>query len=268
MDDLNLLPSGSSGIHGGRQYRRQGVEDAQVKLARNKFKTVLKHMAQEKCLREEDSDSDTEENTLYKHKMSRAGSGLSMPPHKRRKSGNGEAPRSKATPAFVMKLFDRGVDLAQFNDTSPLYPICRAWIQNKPHAHRQKRDADEPEFDPDEIDYREDNGDVYHLPPPEPLPYDEYGLQMTYRVPPPIQRETEEGFDINYEDEDAPSPAILFQNHLDRWNIVRHRWKEASAYNESRYEGSFGMLRGIYERNRPEDTSVTVSTTSDGEMGI
>ena len=32
-----------------------------------------------------------------------------------------------------MKLFDRSVDLAQFDDSTPLYPICRAWMRNQPH---------------------------------------------------------------------------------------------------------------------------------------
>jgi len=266
MDDMILGTSGGPG--GSKPFRRQGVEDAQVKLARIKFKSVLKHLAQEKCIQEE-SDSDTEDNTLYKHKMSRAGSGLSMPPHKRSKTGNGEAVRTKVAPAFVMKLFDRGVDLAQFHDGSPLYPICRAWIQNKPHAFRVKRETEKTEEDPEEMDYREDTGEVFHLPQPEPLPYDEYGLQMTCRIPALLPRpELDEPFNINYTDEDAPPPAILFQGHLDRWAIIRGRWKEACAYNEARYDSSFGMLRQIYERNRPEDTSVTVSTTSDGETGM
>lgn len=35
---------------------------------------------------------------------------------------------------FVMKLFDRSVDLAQFQEDTPLYPICRAWIANQPRV--------------------------------------------------------------------------------------------------------------------------------------
>ena len=31
-----------------------------------------------------------------------------------------------------MKLFDRSVDLAQFSETTPLYPVCRAWMKNQP----------------------------------------------------------------------------------------------------------------------------------------
>lgn len=35
---------------------------------------------------------------------------------------------------FVMKLFDRSVDLAQFKEDTPLYPICRAWMANQPRG--------------------------------------------------------------------------------------------------------------------------------------
>ena len=33
-----------------------------------------------------------------------------------------------------MKLFDRSVDLAQFSEDTPLYPVCRAWIANDPYG--------------------------------------------------------------------------------------------------------------------------------------
>lgn len=31
---------------------------------------------------------------------------------------------------YVIKLFDRSVDLAQFSENTPLYPICFAWMRN------------------------------------------------------------------------------------------------------------------------------------------
>lgn len=45
--------------------------------------------------------------------------------------------RAESVPApfhhtYVMKLFDRSVDLAQFEEDTPLYPICRAWMANQP----------------------------------------------------------------------------------------------------------------------------------------
>lgn len=44
-----------------------------------------------------------------------------------------------------MKLFDRSVDLAKFKEGSPLYPICRAWMLNKPRGARymRKRNTDQ-----------------------------------------------------------------------------------------------------------------------------
>ena len=36
--------------------------------------------------------------------------------------------------SFVMKLFDRSVDFAQFNEDTPLYALARAWMQNKPYG--------------------------------------------------------------------------------------------------------------------------------------
>lgn len=44
-----------------------------------------------------------------------------------------EPDTKKFQQSYVMKLFDRSVDLSQFNENTPLYPICRAWIANQPH---------------------------------------------------------------------------------------------------------------------------------------
>ncbi|XP_028598520.1 protein lin-37 homolog isoform X4 [Podarcis muralis] len=40
---------------------------------------------------------------------------------------------------YVIKLFDRSVDLAQFSESTPLYPICRAWMRNSPMVREQER---------------------------------------------------------------------------------------------------------------------------------
>lgn len=41
--------------------------------------------------------------------------------------------------AYVIKLFDRSVDLAQFSENTPLYPICRAWMRNSPSVRERER---------------------------------------------------------------------------------------------------------------------------------
>ncbi|XP_059090850.1 protein lin-37 homolog [Tigriopus californicus] len=52
-------------------------------------------------------------------------------PRRRRKK---EVPYENAFHhTFVMKLFDRSVDLAQFPAGTSLYPVARAWMKNQPH---------------------------------------------------------------------------------------------------------------------------------------
>lgn len=38
--------------------------------------------------------------------------------------------------SFIMKLFDRSVDLAKYGENSALYPICRAWMLNQPRSNK------------------------------------------------------------------------------------------------------------------------------------
>jgi len=229
--------------------RRPITEDQSVKLARNRFKNVLKHMVQDNFLQEEESDSENDENRMYDHKLGNVRLGgyrFGTPSKKRKHSGSPSDVPAKPQASFVMKLFDRGVDLAQFDESTPLYPICRAWMQNKPHQRQPRRDED-AESNLSELEYQGETEEVYRLTPPEPLPFDEYGNLIRVRVPPPLPRE-DDAFDINYEDDNVPSPAYLFQTHLDRWNLIRQRWKEASAYNEKRFDSSFNVLRQIHDR--------------------
>ena len=45
---------------------------------------------------------------------------------------------------YVIKLFDRSVDLAQFSENTPLYPICRAWMRNSPTVRERERSPSSP----------------------------------------------------------------------------------------------------------------------------
>nr|CAD7202522.1 unnamed protein product [Timema douglasi] len=103
---------------------------------------------------------------------------------------------------FVMKLFDRSVDLAQFKENSSLYPICRAWMTNQPHntnlIPKERSPTPEPTID---IVSGEDEGtgsesdselvkEMYRMPAPKPLPMDDTRYKM--RVPSPSPREPEQ----------------------------------------------------------------------------
>lgn len=47
-------------------------------------------------------------------------------------------------------MFDRSVDLAQFSESTPLYPICRAWMKNDPQNQSNTvRNSRTPTPDPE-----------------------------------------------------------------------------------------------------------------------
>ncbi|KAM4801753.1 protein lin-37 homolog isoform X2 [Urocitellus parryii] len=70
-------------------------------------------------------------------------------PHQRRKKrremddglAEGGPQRSNT---YVIKLFDRSVDLAQFSENTPLYPICRAWMRNSPSVREREHSPSSP----------------------------------------------------------------------------------------------------------------------------
>lgn len=49
----------------------------------------------------------------------------------RRPKDEGSSSTSIASKPYVIKLFDRLVNVSQFDENSPLYPICREWFYDK-----------------------------------------------------------------------------------------------------------------------------------------
>lgn len=56
-----------------------------------------------------------------------------------------------------MKLFDRSVDFAQFNEDPPLYALARAWMQNKPYGTKSS-DSQEGNQDGDSPSSSQESG--------------------------------------------------------------------------------------------------------------
>lgn len=57
-------------------------------------------------------------------------------PPKRAKKETTPPPQPTVQHSFIMKLFDRCVDLAKYNENTALYPICRAWMINQPRSNQ------------------------------------------------------------------------------------------------------------------------------------
>lgn len=150
---------------------------------------------------------------------------------------------------YVMKLFDRSVDLARFEEDTPLYPICRAWMANQPRNPQLivKRRLSTPEPDYERSMNASWNADriheMYQLPPATGAPIS--------RVPSPLpeqQINIDEELCLNY-DEKPPVPRDeLIRHHLQRWAKVKRKWIAQANKNEERFEPSFNILTTIYNK--------------------
>ncbi|XP_047030472.1 protein lin-37 homolog isoform X1 [Helicoverpa zea] len=152
------------------------------------------------------------------------------------KSEDEERPyRRKWSPhrqSYVLKLFDRSVDLSQFTEESPLYPICRAWIANQPRANYSEFGKSEPELDL--------QSETLELPGPE-------GPHVS-KIPPLLPEQlkaNKNNINLNYREAPPPSREQLLASHSVRWTAVRQAWLEQAAKVEARYETTQQILNKI-----------------------
>ncbi|XP_068612286.1 protein lin-37 homolog [Brachionichthys hirsutus] len=146
--------------------------------------------------------------------------------------------------SYIIKLFDRSVDLAQFNTNTPLYPICRAWMRNNPsvrdtvvfpspsHSMAEEEVADM-------INGKGQN--VYRLPPPSCCPVNTSGEPINLRIP-QIEKPT-----VTKLNDSVPVSGSLICDHMERWKKIRHKWKECSNKNQLRYSESIKVLKEMKE---------------------
>ncbi|KAL4657711.1 hypothetical protein GN956_G4385 [Arapaima gigas] len=172
-----------------------------------------------------------------------------FPQHRRKKrkemdDGLSESNQHKQN-AYVIKLFDRSVDLAQFNTNTPLYPICRAWMRNNPSV-RERAASPSPSHIMGEDEAADMlNGkaqNVYRLPPPLPCPVGPTGEPVNLRIP------VTEKPSVPKLSESVPVSSSLLYNHMERWKKIRQKWKESSNKNQLRYSESIKILKEMYER--------------------
>ncbi|XP_051261602.1 protein lin-37 homolog isoform X2 [Dicentrarchus labrax] len=146
--------------------------------------------------------------------------------------------------SYIIKLFDRSVDLAQFNTSTPLYPICRAWMRNNPSV-REPAASPSPSHSlveeevTDMINGKGQN--VYRLAPPTSCPISPSGEPINLRIPltekPTVTKLTDS----------APVSSSLLCDHMERWKKIRQKWKECSNKNQLRYSESIKVLKEMKE---------------------
>ncbi|KAM9510500.1 LOW QUALITY PROTEIN: protein lin-37 homolog [Guaruba guarouba] len=155
---------------------------------------------------------------------------------KRREAEEGPDPVQRPN-TYVIKLFDRSVELGQFPEGT-LYPVCRAWMRNCPTAPAPHA-APHPPPRPQAAAGNAGKGqDIYEAAPPRP--------PGPPRIPSPLG--PEEGAPPPDQPPDpAPMSSLIYKN-MERWKRVRQRWREAGQRQQQRYGPSLRLLRLIYER--------------------
>ncbi|KAH8384674.1 hypothetical protein KR093_004621 [Drosophila rubida] len=149
-------------------------------------------------------------------------------------ANSGTAQKSQGE-SFVMRLFERSLDLAKYKEKTPLYPICRAWMANQPRNPNvavYNTDGSIPnvkrEDDAEEILAKLLSGELKVL---KQLPQArKTDLPL---IPPRLPAVSkEEGATLK-----GASKEELLAANVSRWKGVRNHWlKHARKYQHERYE--------------------------------
>ncbi|XP_033329857.1 myb-interacting protein 40 isoform X1 [Megalopta genalis] len=229
--------------------------DNDVLVARDRLKGALRELLQHSDTGSSGDSSEESSAQDYKHQMKKMTKtiGFQQPRKVRRRR---QVPLDTSFHhTYVMKLFDRSVDLAQFQEDTPLYPICRAWMANQPRNPNlvPKVRSPSPEIvnevnmSNNILDTNGDVRDVYYLPPPLPC---EEAIPRN-RIPSPIFREKEE-LNLDYDGQCLKSRETLLREHRTHWNAVRKKWYQQAHKNEQRFVQSANILNTIFKRAQSE----------------
>ncbi|XP_012147190.2 myb-interacting protein 40 isoform X1 [Megachile rotundata] len=233
--------------------------DNDVLVARDRLKGALRELLQHSDTGSSADSSEENSTQDYKHQMKKIdmyrtkAMGFQQPRKVRRRRQVQMDTAFHHT--YVMKLFDRSVDLAQFQEDTPLYPICRAWMANQPRNPNlvPKVRSPSPEIvnevniSNNILDTNGEVRDVYYLPPPLPC---EEAIPRN-RIPSPINKPKEE-LSLDYDGQTLISRETLLREHRIHWNAVRKKWHQQAHKNEQRFAQSAHILNTIYKRAQSE----------------
>ncbi|XP_022222927.2 protein lin-37 homolog [Drosophila obscura] len=154
-----------------------------------------------------------------------------------KKSGSGSGNQKSPSESYVMRLFERSLDLSKYNEKTPLYPICRAWMANQPRNPAVSSYNTEGssatvkrESDAEEVLARLKSGELKML---TQMPQ---ARSTNLPVVPPRLEYTKEEKLQEKKLEGAAKDDLLSAN-MARWKRVRNHWQDHSQkYNHERYE--------------------------------
>ncbi|XP_058465393.1 protein lin-37 homolog [Malaya genurostris] len=157
--------------------------------------------------------------------------------------------RHQHSSSFIMKLFDRSVDLARFEPESSLYPVCRAWMRNQPRvrlyqetSHRQQL-ARKHQHMPDIVDHYNRNQieRIDQMPKPSDSEMEPYDFEKPFE-------NGKSSFDFTGVQKVVPKKEALLKEHKDRWIKIRRRWQSHRQNYLRRYQLSYDLLDAIVKK--------------------
>lgn len=224
----------------------------EVTSARIRLDATLQHLVDKKEEEVEVEESDetllSQTESFSKPSSSPRKSSSKTSRKRKRRSDSTEEDNLDGQQTVIMKLFERSVDLAQFPEDTPLYPVCRAWLHNRPHDKTLGtllESPASPKADEDVTISSDGMPNVYQMPPPIKS---EEGCLYDLRVPEPVPQPPGK-LDIYADPASVPAPEKLLLDHLARWKQIRNKWREASNMNEMQYASSINLLKEMFDNN-------------------
>lgn len=161
-------------------------------------------------------------------------------------------PKESERKTYILKLFDRRVDLATFvttevkSNNKPLYPVCRAWVHGPDTPRSDESTTNHPEID----------NENFNLPPPKSklaaiqhFNMDPNDGDIDLRIPQSV-RDFKPQENIEKSIDDSISNPLdhdeCLENNKQRWKKVRNEWAEVRKVHEYRYEESFKILDDMF----------------------
>lgn len=146
--------------------------------------------------------------------------------------------KQQQLPSYIMKLFDRSVNLAKFEEDTPLYPLCRSWMQNQPRALPMK-----VEKATDNVFTTVEEGDVVEMPK---IRIRKGGKPLLNRKENKIDKKD---FD-KVIDSEIWTKEKLFEFHRTRWQEEREKHIESSRnFEEKHFAANLELIETLIKGN-------------------
>lgn len=142
--------------------------------------------------------------------------------------------------SYIMKLFDRSVNLAQFEEDTPLYPLCRAWMRNLPRSTTRFPDLDTN----DPVDALEvGDGDVVEMPRVR-IRKGKQPARSEVRI---NKKDFDKGLKI---DSELWTKEKLLDDHRVHWQAEKLRHIQSSqAFEEKHFAANLELLESLIKES-------------------